>query len=199
MRLAGACLFSILPLSSDSSLSLDLSPSRTHTSHTSSEVVIIKASPPSCSSLFSPLFLFISLVCCLLKFSCKFSLIAYLYSFNKKSSNATTSYLFLITYSFLPDISRFYFIWPPSFISASSSSLRDWSRLGSPLEEDLEPLFLAVYVFHILWNRSTYIRERGNGLIGVRGRIAFMTDIEVRLVAWAADRLLLSTRFFNLM
>ena len=108
-----------------------------HTSRTTAAVVIIKIGLPYCSSLSSPLFLFIGLLCCLLNVSLIFSLIACLCSFNTKWSNATSSCIllkFLASYRIYQGSN---FIRYSRFISASSSGSRVRSRLGNPLEEYL--------------------------------------------------------------
>ena len=153
--LYAAYLFSLFPLSFDLFLSLALSPSTMHTSCKSTAMVIIKVVPPYCSYLSLPLFLFIRLLGYLLNFSSTFSLISWLYFFNTELSNAIPICLLLIIYSFLPDISRLSLIRSPTFISASSSGSRVWSRIGITLEEDLEPSFLTVSAFRLRWDIST--------------------------------------------
>ena len=145
--LDAAWLFYLLLLSYSLYLYLDLYLLTTHTSHIVAAAEIIKVDPPSWSSLSSPIFLFISLLCCLLNTYYKLSFISCLYDFKKKSYNANPSYLLLIIYSFLPDILIWYFIRSSTLISARSSVLRVRSRLGNPLEEDLEPSFLKVFFF----------------------------------------------------
>ena len=86
--------------------------------------------------------------------------------FRQKPSKATPICLSLIISSFLPDISRFSLIRSSTFISASSSGSRGRSRLGRPLEEDLEPSFLTVSVCRLRWKKVLIEEIEIMGLLG---------------------------------
>ena len=141
---AAASLFYILPLSSEFGLFPHSDPlDHIHLPHSGGDSDH-KGRPALLLILIFASTTFTRLLCCFLNVFSTFLLIACHCYFNMKSSNSTPSCLLLIISSFLPDILRFYFIRPSTFISASYSDLRGQSRLRNPLEEDLEPPFLTV-------------------------------------------------------